>query len=657
MSAVASPIRFRSAWKRGLGACAALAACAFGASPCEAAVVHAEPMQGEKIRIDGDLREWPSKMTELSETLSGSASGGEPKASVVIGYDDSALYVVLKVVDSKIARTAAAGASEDHATLSLAIPQGGGYTTRDIELYPGAPGKSAGVVKMKGAALKGAKLVEAPSDKGYTIEAQIPWSALPETAKVRVGLRAAVRFTDADSPGSVKAVIGTSSNRVGRGLPPLPFSTEQGLQTLLVKDKGLSPNPTREVYGNVSGDGMVERVAVYGPYLTIVGPRFRGGTEFYFGELATESGAQVTRLELEDCDGDGLSEIVIQKRVGSKDEYREILQIMKVGRDDSPFPAFQHEVGIKTKDGYAANAVSVNGGKLEISQGKYDGLDPATYSELLPSGMGAALLPWESTKTRSFKWEGDTFKPAGEASWTPKIAKQGGKPGSKPKAGKAASPDQPPPPRPPSADELLDRLYALYKKDRGVGGGKPRFDFVTDVAGDSGPERVLVHDKDLLVFGKGFRAGTSYSFITIGVGEGKDILDVTARDLSGDGKAEIIVRGVLHAKASKALGGDMVDRYALFVYSIQGDALARVFAAETGRAVGKDRILGTVAFSPGEKGTRIELRPGRALGWSEKTYPFPEDSTTAGGLEPLLLPWSSASHRRYGWNGSAFAGE
>jgi hypothetical protein len=611
-------------------------------------------MQGEKIRIDGDLREWPTKMTELSDTLSGTASAGDPKASVVIGYDDTALYVVLKITDNKIARTASAGSGEDHATLSLGIPQGGGYVTRDIDLYPGAPGKSAGAVKMKGAALKGAKLVEAPIDKGYTIEAQIPWSALPETARVRVGLRAAVRFTDADSPGSVKAVIGTSSAKAGRAMPPLPFSTEQGLHDVLTRDKGLSTNPAREVYGNVSGDGMLERVAVYGPFLTIVGPRFRGGTEFYVGELGVESASQVTRLELTDCDSDGVSEIVIQKRVGSNDEYREILQIMKVGRDDSPFSAFQHEVGIKTKDGYAANSVKVSGGKIEISQGKFDGLDPATYAELLPSGMGATLLPWESTKTRSFKWEGDTFKSAGDASWTPKVAKRGDKP--KGKTARAAGPEQPPPPRPPTADELLDRVYALYKKDRGVG-GKPRFDFVTDVAGDSGPERVLIHDKDLLVFGKGFRAGTSYAFITLGVGEGKNIVDATARDLSGDGKAEIIVRAVLQAKASKALGGDMVERYALFVYSIQGDALVRVFAAETGRAVGKDRIVGSVTFAPGEKGTRIELRPGRALGWSEKTYPFPEDSTAAGGLEPLLLPWSSGSPRRYAWNGSAFAGE
>jgi len=259
-------------------------------------------------------------------------------------------------------------------------------------------------------------------------------------------------------------------------------------------------------------------------------------------------------------------------------------------------------------------------------------------------------------KSKSFKWQGDGIKPAGETTWTPKLTAAKG--GPAPKVRAPEGPAEPPPPRPPTSDELLDRVYALYKRDRGTGNARPRFDFVTDVVGDGGPERVLVHDRDLVVFGKGFRNGTSYAFITIGVPDGKDVLDVTSRDLTGDGKAEIIVRGVLHAKASKALGGASVDRYALFVYGVQGDALVRVFAAETGRAVEKDRVLGNVAFTPGERGaTRIELRPGRAFGWTEKTYPFPEDTTTAGGLEPLLLPWSSTSARRYKWDGKAYVSE
>jgi hypothetical protein len=611
----------------------------------------AEPMFGEKVRIDGDLREWSAKMNDLTETVKGTASGGDPKAGVLIGYDETTLYVVLRVTDNKLVRTASAGAAEDHATLYLAFPKGHTY---EVDFYPGAPGKSAGVVKMKGQKVAGSKLVEAPTDKGYTIEATLPWATFSEADRLRVGLRAAVRLTDADAAGSVKAVVATAAGQSGRALPPLLLSVEQGLDTLLVRDKGLSSTPSREVYGNVSGDGLLERVAVFGPYLTIVGPAFRGGKEFYFGELGVEDASMITRLELVDFDGDGKSEIVIQKRFGAKDRYREILQIMKVGRDDTPFAAFTHEVGIKTPDGHVANKVSLRGGTIEIAQGDADGFDPGSYNEVMPSDMGAALLPWESVKSRSFKWQGDGFKPSGESSWTPK--QTGGK-GARPAAKAAPGPAAPPPPRPPTADELLDRVYALYKRDRSTN-GKPRFDFVTDVAGDTGPERVLIHDRDLVVFGKGFRAGMSYGFITVGVAEGKDIVDATARDLTGDGKAEILVRGVLHAKASKGLGGGTVDRYGLFVYSVQGDSVVRVFAAETGRAVDDKRVLGSVAFVPGARGaSSIELRPGRAVGWTEKTYPFPEDTTAAGGLEPLLLPWGTGTARRYRYSGAAFTAE
>jgi hypothetical protein len=643
-----------------LGLVAALSVAALSvALPAHAGrSIHAEPMFGEKVRIDGDLREWPNKMTELGETLSGSASGGEPSASVTLGYDETTLYVVMRVNDSKLVRTSGAGSNEDHATLYLSFPKG---ATHEIDLYPGAPGKSAGVIKLGNEKVSGSKLVEAPAAKGYAIEATIPWSAFPEAAKTRVGLRAAVRFTDSDAAGSVKAVIGTAGGTAGKALPPLLLSTEQGLDRALVRDKGLSSNAAREVYGNVSGDAMIERVAVFGPYLAIVGPTFRGGKEFYYGELGVEDASMVTRLELEDFDGDGLEEIVVQKRVGGKDRYRELIQVMKIGKDDTPFLAFTHEVGIKTPDGSVANKVSVRKGTIEISQGESDGFEPGTYSEVMPAEYGSALLPWETVKSKSFKWQGGALKPAGETSWTPKVsgAKGGAKASksSSSSSGASSGPIAPPAPRAPSADEMLDRVYALYKRDRGAG-GKPRFDFVTDVAGDRGPERVVVHEKDIVVFGKGFKGGTSYAYITVGVAEGKDILDATARDLTGDGKAEIIVRGVLHAKASKALGGDVVDRYAVFVYSVQGDAVTRVFAAETGRAVEKDRVLGSVAFVPAEKGAlRIELRPGKAVGWTEKTYPFPEDTTTAGGLEPLVLPWSETSSRAYKWSGSAFVAD
>jgi hypothetical protein len=612
--------------------------------------ISAEPVDDVKIRIDGDLREWPNKMTDLGEVLDGKPSGGDPRVAATIAYDEGSLYVVLKVFDQQITRTSAAGDKEDHATLFLSFPKGQTYA---LELFPGQPGKVAGLVKLKGASVGGAKIVEAPMDKGLAVEAQIPWTAFSEASRTRVGLRATVIYTDVDG-GSVKAVIGTSQARSGKGMPPLLLANEQGLEASIIRPKGLSASPARDAYGNVAGDGMTERVAVWGGNLVIIGPHFRGGKEFYFADLGVSDASHVERLELLDFDGDGRDEIVVQKKVGSSDKYRQVLTVIKVDASDQPFLAFAHEVGIKTKDGEIKNKVKLSKSGIEIAQGESEGFEPASFSEVQPGDMGATLLPWESVGSRTFTWKGKGFEAAGETSFTPKggVATAAGK-RPKPKAGRD-EPPAPPAPRPPTSGELLDRVYALYKKERGVS-GKPSFDFVTDVAGGAGTERVLIHGKDMVVFGKGFREGLSYAFISVGVADPKDILDATARDLTGDGKAEIIVRAVLHAKASKALGGDTVDRHALMIYSVQGDGLVRIFGAETGRALGKDQIVGAVSFTPGRRGFDLELRPSRAVGWTEQNYPFPPDTTTAGGLEPLLLPWSGGS-RKYQYNGKSFAG-
>lgn len=442
----------------------------------------------------------------------------------------------------------------------------------------------------------------------------------------------------------MRAVVATSRAKAGGSLPPLPLEAEQGLSASLIKPKRLSSTPSKAALGNVSGDGMLEYVAVYGQYLTIVGPRYRGGKQFYFADF----GGPIHKLTLVDFDGDGKDEILTEKRVGSGEKFRDVLVVLKVGNNETPFEAFEHEIAIATKDGHIENDVAVvrrgKSSAIVVSQGKAEGFEPDTYSEPRSGDMPPALLPWESVQSRTYQWTGDKFEQVDEKKGAPSV---------KPTKAKPAGPPPPPAPRPPSADELQDRLYALYRKDRGVGKKPPRFDFVTDVAADTRTERVLVHDKDIVVFGKGYRGGVSFAYITVGVADAKDILDVTARDLTGDGKAEIIVRGVLHAKASKELGGDVVDRYALFVYKADENGVRRVFAAETGRALGENRILGAVAFLPAERGLRIELRPARAVGWTEKTYPFPPDTTAAGGLEPLLLPWSGDS-RKYAFNGSMF---
>ncbi len=622
-----------------------------GSAHAAGKILTPEPLQGQKITLDGLYREWPGKMSELSFALRG--GGSDPRVSGQIGYDDSSLYLAMKVVDAKLVRTAQAGSGEDHATLVIALPKGGSFVTREIDVYPGLPGKLAGVVKMGGSVVAGAKAVEAPSAGGFTLEAQIPWSALPEAATVRVGLRGALKYTDADSPGSVSAVVATANAFGGSALPALPLEAEQGLEDTLLRPKGLPNKPARELIGDLVGDGMKERVAIFGGFLSIVGPRYKGGKQFYFKDLGIESAAMVTRLELVDADGDGKQEILMRRRLGGAKKYREILSVIKVASDEQPYEALVHEIAIVTEDGKIENDVKVTkatkGVTISIAQGTAEGFDPASYGEPMPSDMDSALLPWQSTGKKIYEWDKTAFVKRREEPWQPKLPA----PGSAPKRAESGPP-APPPPRPPTADELLDRVYALYRRDRSVGAQKPRFDFVTDVAGGRETERVLVHGADVVVFGRGFKGGTSYAYITLNVKDPSDVVHVDARDLTGDGKAEILVRAVLPTKTSKELGGAVVKRHALVVYTVTDAGVKRIFGAETGRELEGNQILGRIAFAPAGHGFGIELKSGRAIGWDAQSYPFPADTLPAGGLEHLLLPWSDLKQRAYRFDGNAF---
>ena len=609
-------------------------------------------MSKTKLSLDGTLREWPSGFDKLK-----SKRGTPTKSSVLIGYDEKYIYLGAKIEDKNVVRTKSGSQGEDQLVLELRVPQASGRdVSYRIQIFPGDPGKLPGLVRVNGKTSPDSSAIEAPTSDGFTLEARIPWSALPATSKIRVGMRGKVSYHDASSVGRVQSISSTS-NASGAAMPPLTTAPETGLIQTLLEPQRLSSKPAKSAYGDLTGKGGMEHVALYGNYLSIVGPGYKGGEQFYFNELDVVSEKMVTRLELIDFNGDQKSEIVIQKRLGGDDKYREVIQVLQIGKDGAPLQVFIHEVAIVTEEGRIENKVSIKrSGKspsIEITQGKTKGFEPGSYREpTLGAGIPSALLPWQSVKSRTFAWSGAGLAATKETSWEPKM--------TAPSAVHTGSPDvaAPPAPRPPSSDEMLERVYALYKSDRGIKRHmKPSFDFVTDVVEDDQMERVVIHDRDLLVFGKGFMKGLSYTYLTIGVKDSKDILSVTARDLVGDGKAEIIVHAVLKAEASESLGGDIVGRQALFVYKVIGQKLTRIFAAETGRELKGNRILSAVAFLPSSSGITLELRPLRAIGWTQKSYPFPEDRSPAGGLEPLPLPWGSLGVRRYKFNGVSYVGE
>jgi hypothetical protein len=201
-------------------------------------------------------------------------------------------------------------------------------------------------------------------------------------------------------------------------------------------------------------------------------------------------------------------------------------------------------------------------------------------------------------------------------------------------------------------------VFASYKRDHNVPADAiPRVDLQVNVGGDDArPERVVLMGRDIVVLGPGFKNGTSYAVITLSqFARDEDVKDVSARDLTGDGNADIVVRGV--RKVSAAGSHDPVESGVMLVYQLDsGDAITRIFAIETSREQRKKRVQGLVQFVPTDdrKAFEIDVRPGLARGWTKSSYPWAQEQP-GGQVEPLLLPWGGIQSLRYAWDGGKFA--
>lgn len=600
------------------------------------------------VKLNGVLSEWPTAMTPLNTKSQGSPSDKDFSARVSLAYDDTALYVAGDVFDDKMVRTSSYSAKEDHFVLSIAFPgDGGAFAVTDIELFPGDPGNVAGAVRVKGGSAAGAQLVEAPnaSKTGYTFEAKIPWAALPAAARFRVGLRGVVRGFDSDGK-DVKNIVATSSETVAAKMPRLPIDAEEAIETTFAKEKGLTGAPQHDVIADVTGSDQRERVMLWDQFLFVAGLDVRSGKEFFFRDLAVEK-SMIPMFDVKDLTGDGKAEIILRTRKSSGGRFREEVSVLSMS-GETMSGIFTHETSLGSDAGKVENTVAFDAAKKEITISlAASSASRDTFKETPESGDGGLLLPWGTVKSRTFRFDGSKFAKVKEES---KPAAEGPPPKAEPEG-----PVQPPAARPPTADELMDHVLSLYKKDRKVGANdKPRFDLAANLADDARNERLLVFGKDLVVFGKGFMGGQGYVAVSLGFADAKDVIDVATRDLDGDGHADVIVRGIQRMSAPKELGTGKVERDIVLVYALQGGKLTRVFAAETGLSVNDKRLVGSISFVPGTKTHDIVLGPGIGIGWDKASWPYKQDSTPVGGIEPLVLPWSDAV-ARYKWNGSTFA--
>ena len=604
----------------------------------EGTSLRANLIEPKSIKLDGVPKEWAA-LSALGYAVKGRAGKADLEAKAGIAYDASNIYIAADVTDDVLR------AGGDHLQIVLGFPGG---NVDEVDLYPGDPGKAPGSARTKdGVAIAGARVVEAPRGGGWSLEASLPWSAFPQAKLVRVGLRGAIFAHDADSGSAVETVVGTAPSAAYASLPSINTEPEQSLFDGLIREKNLRGAPRYNLLANVAGDAMKERVLVFDRWLVVLGSSFRKGSEYYYGDLGVP-GDQIPSCEVRDLTGDGQSEIILRKRFVSGSRTREVLQVMTFDSGEVPLPIFQHEVAVSTDAGSVADEVAfaADGAKtsIKITPGKAAGFNAGNYREPTETAYDPVLLPWGAVASQTYKFNGKAFTRTAEEKQAPTSA---------PSAAAAVDAALPKAPPPPSAGELLEKVYDLYKKDRGAA-GRPRFDFAADLAGDKQTERVLLHDRDLVVFGKGFKGGTGYTFLTLSpFASPLDILDITARDVTGDGKLDIVVKGVIHAAAPKDAGGGTVDREVVMIYQMAGEALKRVFAAELARTIGKKRIQGAIGFAG--SGSEIELAAGKAVDWTEKTYPFNQDPSAVGGIEPLILPWSSARSVRYRWTGSGFS--
>ncbi len=597
------------------------------------------------IRVDGVTKEW-SLVSARTVTKGEARASGAPGTTdpltfkCGLAYDSNYVYFATEVTGVGLRHARRFAEDEDHASLIMVAPGG---SPAEITFFPGKPGELAGVVRSHGRDVAGAKLVEAENgDKGYSFEAQIPWSALaPPT--IRVGLRGVARFHDGTR---VVIASGNGDAQSPNDMPALPTESEEALLEQFLIPKGLS-SPKFELLADIRGDGMKERVAVYDRYLTVVGPNYRDGKEFFYRDL----GADVLELRARELTGRGKQDLVIRRQFSGDGVPREWLDVWSF-MSDEPTVVFTHEISVSQGSNHVTNAVHLASKEIDVTYDPAAGWDATSYKQPRASDTEPVLLPWGQVKSQTFRFDGSKFLKAHE------VSQAGVSPPTQTITTNATTTAtttrvEPPTPVQRSGGDLSAQLLAKYRTDR-ANNDRPKVDVQVHVDGDARPERVLLIGRDVVVFGPGFKGGNAYAYITLSqFAAASDIEEMTTRDLTGDGAADLVVRGVRHVATN---GSGTIDSHVMFVYQLKNEAITRVFAIETARDQGGKRIQGLVQMIPGagNKGFDIDVRPGRAQGWTDKTYPFTQDQP-GGAIEPLLLPWGGTDHLVYKYNGSAFA--
>jgi len=190
------------------------------------------------------------------------------------------------------------------------------------------------------------------------------------------------------------------------------------------------------------------------------------------------------------------------------------------------------------------------------------------------------------------------------------------------------------------ASGVLEQFLA----SRSLGAARPTHTLRGDVSGDRRPERVFVVDRYVVVTGPEYGGGRGYSFHQLAVRQARDVRDAELRDLTGDGKSELVV--VIRQR------NDQGERDLWQVLSFAGNDPRPIWAIEIRKAIGRGSVEARIRVlrARGRQPPEIEIRAHRAQGLDRESY----RETPADDAQPMLLPWGPIRSRRYRWSGSGF---
>ncbi len=167
---------------------------------------------------------------------------------------------------------------------------------------------------------------------------------------------------------------------------------------------------------------------------------------------------------------------------------------------------------------------------------------------------------------------------------------------------------------------------------------EPRFTIKAHIAGNKKKEKIMVIDRYAVAQGKAIGGPNAYIYAKLPVKGDDQVLDIKARDLLGNRKAELIFR------FREEIGVSV--REWVEIYRIRNDmSFQKIFSALTLVSDGSVNIENKYRFVKGHgKLKAIEVTPGKVAGVDKDSI---EGNVPDEGGNLMVFPWDSPSKLKY----------